>query len=452
MIFKNLYINLIVRITLISATCFLFPFAINKYHDIIININIIAFLLIQIALLIRRLNYVNRDLVAFFDSLKYDDSSILLTNEFQNINYLQLSRRLQTVNKQILNLKEKSIKQDHYFKVITEIANVGLLSFNENGTVKLANKTLKELLKIQDIVNITELNALHPDFSDTIKNLQTSEQKLLKVTLQENYSLKILNLLIKQAEFKTSEEKLKIVSIQDIKNELDEKELESWQKLIRILRHEIMNSIGPISSTIDTLNEIITNPENNKTRVLKELNNEIISDIGSGLKIIKERNIGLQHFVDSFRSISKLPEPNFEKISLESLIENICLFWEKEFEKKNIQFNSQIKPNIEFIIADKIQIEQLIINLIKNSVEANSSKIFISVFEESFGKISIKVTDNGDGIQTEMIDEIFMPFFTTKEQGSGIGLSLARQIMRLHGGSISVQSVPDTETTFTLTF
>lgn len=452
MIFKNLYINIIVRIALISATCFLLPIANNKYHDIIININIIAFLIIQVVLIIRRLNYLNRDLIAFFDSLKYDDSTILLTNEFQNINYLRLSRRLQVVNKQILSLKEKNAKQDHYFKTITELSNVGLLSFNEKGSVKLANKALNKLLEVKDVANIKELNFLHPDFSEILSNLQPSEQKLIKINLKEKNSNRLLNLLIKSADFKTKEENLKIVSIQDIKNELDEKELESWQKLIRILRHEIMNSIGPISSTIDTLNEIITNPDNNQTVEIKDLDNEIINDIASGLKIIKERNIGLQNFVDSFRSISKLPKPSFKKIDIMTLFSDIELFWKKEFEKKNVKCESFINGNVEYVVADKNQIEQIIINLIKNSLEANSSNISISAFEDSYSKVSIKITDNGQGIQSELLDEIFLPFFTTKEQGSGIGLSLARQIMRLHGGGISVQSIPNSETTFTLSF
>jgi nitrogen fixation/metabolism regulation signal transduction histidine kinase len=395
---------------------------------------------------------MNRDLIAFFDSLKYDDSTILLTNEFQNINYLRLSRRLQVVNKQILSLKEKNVKQDQYFKTITELSNVGLLSFNEKGSVKLANKALNELLGIKGFVNIKELNFLHPDFSDILRNLQASEQKLIKINLKEKNNDRLLNLLVRSADFKTNDENLKIVSIHDIKNELDEKELESWQKLIRILRHEIMNSIGPISSTIDTLNEIITHPKNNQTLDINELNNEIISDIASGLKIVKERNIGLQNFVDSFRSISKLPKPKFEKIKIESLFKDIKLFWEKEFEKNSITFESFIDYNTDSLVADKNQMEQVIINLIKNSLEANSSKISISAFEESYGKVSIKITDQGKGIQAEMIDDIFMPFFTTKEQGSGIGLSLARQIMRLHGGNISVQSDPNITTSFILSF
>ncbi|MBU8892326.1 MAG: ATP-binding protein [Bacteroidales bacterium] len=452
MIFKNLYINIIVRIVLISATCFVLPIANNRYHDIIININIIALLLIQIVLIIRRLNYMNRDLIAFFDSLKYDDSTILLTNEFQNINYLRLSRRLQVVNKQILSLKEKNAKQDQYYKTITELSNVGLLSFNEKGSIRLANKALNELLEVKDLVNIKELNFLHPNFSEILINLQPSEQKLIKISLKEKNSDRLLSLLIKSAVFKTKDENLTIVSIHDIKNELDEKELESWQKLIRILRHEIMNSIGPISSTIDTLNEIISQPDSDKTLDIKELSNERIHDIASGLKIIKERNVGLQQFVDSFRSISKLPKPSLKKIDIKPLFSDIELIWEKELEKRNVKFESLIDYSVDYIVADKSQIEQIIINLIKNSLEANCSNITIAASKDGVGKISIKVIDNGQGIQSEILDEIFLPFFTTKEQGSGIGLSLARQIMRLHGGNISVQSVPNIETAFTLTF
>ena len=185
MIFKNLYINIIVRIILISATCFLLPIANNKYHDIVININIIAFLVIQVVLIIKRLNYLNRDLIAFFDSLEYDDSTILLSNEFQNINYLRLSRRLQLVNRQILQLKEKNAKQDQYFKTITELSNVGLLSFNKEGSIKLANLALKELLGVKKPINISELNFLHPDFSELLKNLRPSEQKLVKISIKE---------------------------------------------------------------------------------------------------------------------------------------------------------------------------------------------------------------------------------------------------------------------------
>ncbi len=448
MIFKNLYINIIIRVVLIATNSFLFFFANQKYHDIIINLNLGVLFVIQVILLIRRLNYVNRDLIAFFDSIKYDDSSILLTNEFQDINYLRLSRRLQTVNKQIIKLKEQNTKQDQYFKTLTDIANIGLISFIENGEIRLANKAIKDLLGLENFSNIRDLDNLYTNFSYTLLKLKPSEHKTIKL---KNNKEELLQLSVRLTDFRTNEENLKIVSIHNIKNELDEKELEAWQKLTRTLRHEIMNSIGPISSTIDTLNELIIDPETNNPYLINEINIDLITDISEGLKIIKERNAGLQKFVDNFRTISKLPNPVFEQIKVESLFSEVRSFWRNELENKNIHFYYKIEKNDLEIIADKSQIEQIIINLIKNSIEASSKQITLIAFISN-EKINIEIKDDGEGIQKEVIDDIFLPFYTTKEQGSGIGLSLARQIMRLHGGSISVKSIPEEKTIFTLQF
>ncbi len=452
MIFKNLYFNIILRTLLLTGSCLLLPLANNKYHDIIININIMVFIVLQIVLLIRRLNFVNRDLISFFDSLKYDDSSVILSNEFQNQDYFRLSKRLQNVNKQILKLKEQNIQQDIYFKTVTEHATVGLMGFDEKGQVKLCNKAFRELLNIESVSKISKLNSIHSDFESILNKIEPSDQKLLKI----DYNNKITQLVIRATNFKTKDQNLKLISIQDIKNELDQKELESWQKLVQILRHEIMNSIGPISSTIDTLHEIITNPTTNETRELKDLNNEILGDISAGLKIIKERNIGIHEFIEKFRSLSRIPKPEMKKVSMVELFSNIQLFWENELKKKNIHFETSIKDNIEYLLADKNQIEQILINLIKNSIESISNKangkIILTAYFTNISKIAIDVTDNGKGISAEIIDQVFTPFFTTKENGSGIGLNLARQMMRLHGGNISLKSIPESDTTFTLTF
>ncbi|MBI9053535.1 MAG: ATP-binding protein [Bacteroidales bacterium] len=450
MIFKNLYINIIVRIILISATCILFPIAYIKYHDWIINANIIAFIIIQIIFLIRRLNFTNRDLISFLDSIKYDDSSIILSNEYQNQDYYRLSRRLQNVNKQILKLKEQNIQKDQYFKTVSEHATVGLLSFDKKGIIKLCNKAFKDLFSIDSIRNISDLNMYNANFENLLQDIKPSEQNLIKIQINN----RIYQLTIHATQFILKEEKLKLVSIQDIKNELDEKELESWQKLVQILRHEIMNSIGPISSTIDTLNEIITNPENEETRKLQELNNEMIDDIASGLKIIKDRNLGIQVFIDKFRSLSRLPKPEFALVNVKTLFSNLELLWEKESKKKNINLESTIKDNIKTVYADKNQLEQVIINLIKNSIEAIGDKsngsIEISVFNLANQKIAIQVTDNGKGINLDDVDNIFLPFYTTKLNGSGIGLSLAKQIIRLHGGTINLDLSEKNRTSFTI--
>jgi signal transduction histidine kinase len=452
MIFKNLYFNIIVRIILISATCILFPIAYLKYHDWIINANIIAFIIIQIALLIRKLNFTNRDLISFLDSIKYDDSSIILSNEYQNQDYFRLSKRLQKVNKQILYLKEQNLQKDLYFKTVTEHATVGLLSYDNKGSIKLCNSKLKYLFNTKSLSNISELNVFNKDLEIILQSIKPSEQKLIKVYINGE----VAQLTIHATYYNSKLEKLKLVSIQDIKNELDEKELESWQKLVQILRHEIMNSIAPISSTIDTLSELITNTETNQAKKLDDLNDEMIYDIASGLQIIKDRNDGIQLFIDQFRSLSKIPTPKLEKINLQLFFSNIEKLWNSELKKKNISFHFTIDENIEFILVDKNQLEQVIINLIKNSIEAiednPKGEIKILISQTETNQVNIEITDNGKGIAKEEIEKVFLPFYTTKEQGSGIGLSLAKQIIRLHGGSISVNSVPKTGTSFTLKF
>lgn len=446
MIFRNLYYNIILRIVLLVASCFLLPIAHNKYHDIVIDVNIVVAIIIQVVLLIRRLNYVNRDLISFFDSIKYDESSIILSNKEQSQDYFRLSKRLQRVNQQIINLKEKNVQQDFYYKTIIEHATVGLLVFYNTGKIKLCNKAFKALLHIENPTHISDLNKLHGDFEDTLQNITTQEQKLIKARVNNN----LTQLVIRATELKTKEDKLKLVSVQDIKNELDKKELDAWQKMVRILRHEIMNSISPISSTIDTLNDIIINPENNKTHEIESLNQEIIEDIAAGLKIVQERNKGIQKFIDQFRTISKLPEPIFEKTDISSLLDDVQAFWKKDLESKGIELKIYSRSNISMVI-DKNQIEQILINLIKNSVEAGATKIILSAEENEEEKHQILIMDNGQGITNEILENIFVPFFTTKEQGSGIGLSLARQIMRLHGGNISVQATSE-KTTFILEF
>lgn len=446
MIFRNLYYNIIFRIVLLVASCFLLPIAHNKYNDIVIDANIVVLIIIQIILLIRRLNYVNRDLISFFDSIKYDESSIILSNKEQSQDYFRLSKRLQRVNQQIIKLKEKNIQQDFYYKTIIEHASVGLLVFDNTGKIKLCNKAFKALLQIENPTHISDLNIINGDFEATLQSITIQEQKLIKARVN-NY---LTQLVIRATELKTKEDNLKLVSVQDIKQELDRKELDAWQKMVRILRHEIMNSISPISSTIDTLNDIITNSENNKTHEIESLNQEIIEDIASGLKIVQERNKGIQKFIDQFRTISKLPEPTFEKTTISSLLNDVQAFWQKDLDSKGIELKTFSKPN-DSIIIDKTQIEQILINLIKNSVEANATKIILSAEKKEEEKHHILIMDNGQGIPDEILDNIFVPFFTTKEQGSGIGLSLARQIMRLHGGNISVQSASD-KTTFILEF
>jgi two-component system nitrogen regulation sensor histidine kinase NtrY len=245
-----------------------------------------------------------------------------------------------------------------------------------------------------------------------------------------------------------------IASIKNIQTVLENQEIESWQKLIRVLTHEIMNSITPISSLTSTVDGLLMSYIDEQN--IEEEEAEDLIDIRSAIHTIRKRSDGLIHFVDTYRNLTKIPTPNFKQALVCSLLENVRLLFKEECKNKKIDFKIEVNPENIVINADVQLIEQVIINLVKNSIQAlegvKSPKISIKASYNQRSRPTIQVSDNGKGIIKEVLDKIFIPFFTTKTSGSGIGLSLSRQILRLHNGSISARSVPNKETTFTLTF
>jgi signal transduction histidine kinase len=245
-----------------------------------------------------------------------------------------------------------------------------------------------------------------------------------------------------------------ILSIQDIKNELDEKEIESWMKLIRVLMHEIMNSITPITSLSESLSNIYST---GGIPVLPEqVNVKTIATTLQGLNVIKEQGKGLMSFVESYRKLTRVPEPEKKLFKVADLMSRVMILYNSldNINKTNLTISLK-KPDLE-IFADQNLISQVLINLLKNALEANENnfegKITIVSSENSGNHSEICVIDNGPGISEENLDEIFVPFFTTRQNGSGIGLSISRQIMRAHGGNLKVRSVPYKETAFCLSF
>jgi signal transduction histidine kinase len=247
---------------------------------------------------------------------------------------------------------------------------------------------------------------------------------------------------------------IKLVSFQDITNELDKKELDSWQRLIRVLTHEIMNSISPITSLATVISGYFKNKDNENPVLPENINHQIISKTLSGLNTIEETGKGLLDFVEKYRSLTSLPKPNLSKFTIDSLFRKCKLLMESNI-SSDIEIIASAYPEDISIVADDSQVEQILINLIKNAFEALYNKENGIIHLKAFygdGGIVIQVEDNGIGISNDIIEDIFMPFYTTKENGSGIGLSLSKIIMQNHNGTISVNSAPDMGTKFTLKF
>ncbi len=304
--------------------------------------------------------------------------------------------------------------------------------------------------ELQTPDHISIIKKINEDLYELILKLSSGQNEMIKVILKGE----LMQLSVYASEFKLQEVPHKLVSIQDIKEELETQELESWQKLIRVLTHEIMNSVTPISSLSSAINEMMTE-ENGTMKSLSKIPAEDVDDMYSSLRTIEERSKGLLKFVSNYKDLTRLPQPVFKNIKLVELFDDVSSLMKKTLDKHKIGFEVFSEGPELAIYADKDMILQVLINLIVNAIDALEKKRNKKIRMTGFRlgeKTFIQVSDNGQGIDRESIDKIFIPFFTTKKKGSGIGLNLARQIMRLHKGSIYFTSEEGKGTTFTLEF
>ncbi|PCH66849.1 MAG: hypothetical protein COC06_12180 [Bacteroidales bacterium] len=452
MIYQKLSIVIIVRVFGLLVNCIVLALTWVYYKDVLVIANLLIILSLQIYLFIRKLNSINHDLENFFISIRNNDTSIKFQNRKSNLGYNELFTQFDLITKSIQNIKIENENRNQYFKVLVEHVGVGLVSFNEKGKVFLFNGAAKEIFNKANLFHIQHLDRIQDGISSLILGLEPSEQKL--ISLFRNHEM--IKLSVKATKLKMSDENLTLVSFQNIKTELDDKELDSWQKLIRVLTHEIMNSISPVSSSLSTLIDFYRDEDTNEQISIKEVDAEMISDTISGLEIIDERIKGMLDFVHRFRNIAIVPKPNIQRVDILKRIVKISNLFSEKFRRSEIEFCLICKDNKVDLNVDPVLLDQIIINLLTNSIQAfqgvEDKKITLWIGRNEEERVFIEIEDNGSGIEKDLQEEIFVPFFTTKTDGSGVGLSLSRQLMRLHGGTISFKSVPHKQTLFRLQF
>ena len=402
----------------------------------------------QLVELYRFTSQTNRKLTRFLESVKYSD----FLSGFANDNKLGRSfRELNTAFNEVLEAfrNTRTEKEEHwqYLNTIVQQVRTGIISFDPDGQVQLMNTNAKRFIGIASLKNVNELADTNPKLYQALMEVQSGKSTLYKSGNEYLLTLQATELRIRG-------NTVKLVTLQNIQNELQKQELDAWQNLTRVLRHEIMNSITPISSLTSTLREIL---DHDMTKVENhyELQSEGAEDLREGLTTIENRSKGLIKFIDAYREYTSLPQPKIKSIRVKDLLEKVAQFMKPELKKTPIQFGYHCESEYITIQGDEEMIEQVLINLIKNAMEAleqvENPRIELNgSFHDN--AVSIEVIDNGSGIIPEAIERIFIPFFTTKKTGSGIGLALSRQIMQMHNGSLTVKSEPDVKTVFTLNF
>jgi two-component system, NtrC family, nitrogen regulation sensor histidine kinase NtrY len=450
--FKTLKFRLVVRVLLLACTLTLFAFLVCKSDFLFVAIAVALLAAYQIRSLIYFTEKTNRDISRFLLSIRYDDTSQAFTSEGLGSSFSELNDAFGRVVRKLQEARSDMEIHSRYLNTIIQHLGIGLLVFRPDGAVILINNAAKKLLKVTGLGDIHNLEPAAPEFVNTLLNLKHGDKKLERFHSEGETSY----LSIFARTFLMREEKYILVSIQNIQAELEEKEMEAWQNLIKVLTHEIMNSITPISSMAATLLDMLGTEEKQLDPAGDPLSREEAEEMYEALKTIHQRSQGLMNFVNSYRNMTLIPKPKFRLVSVSDFFRRVEHLMSHKLTDQGIAFRWSVEPETLELTADPDLMEQVMINLLLNAIRAVAGRrnpsITLSAVLSPEGKVILTVEDNGVGIVEEALEKIFIPFFTTNKQGSGIGLSLSRQILRLHNAAISAKSAPDQGATFTLRF
>ena len=450
--YRKFYIIAVIRTILMIVTIFLFVYLFSHSRLFVVTGLVGLAIIIQTLLIIRYVTQSNRYLTRFLDAVKYSEFTQNFEVDGLGKSFDELKSSFNNVIEEFQKIRNEKEEQYFFLQNVIHHIGVSMLAYDKDGNVEMFNNATKRLFRKNTIKNIKELADISPEIVDVLLKLKTGERTLIRIQDSDD----ILQLIIFAKEFKIRDQIITLVSIQNIQDELEEKEMEAWQNLIRVLTHEIMNSITPIVSLTSTANSILSDIDKQCNDENPELPLDTFKDLQSALKTINKRSTGLMHFVETYRNLTKIPRPEFSIFKVSDLYSGIATLLEQDLKKENISLKYDIDPLDLELTADEELIDQVLINLVKNSIHAlegiNNPAIRLHAYLSERGRIILQVEDNGQGIIADVLDKIFIPFFTTKQGGSGIGLSLSRQILRLHGGTISARSLPNEKTVFTIRF
>lgn len=388
---------------------------------------------------------------------KFNSNVLFLLNALDNGEYSfhfsedKLSRREKELNVMLNRIKEilvgarkEVVENEKFLSLIIESVSTGIIIMDEKGHVQTVNQSALDLMGLPVFTHINQLSNVNEAFPDLFRNLRVGDNPRIEVSNEREemqVSLSLSEIVIKRG-------RMKVITLNNIGNELEAKEMESWIRLIRVMTHEIMNSIAPITSLSETLLTLHNMPENDSSDEDLRLNTiEAFETIHSTAK-------GLLSFVDSYRKFTAIPKPNIRSFEVKPLIDKILHLEEKCINEKNIHVELREADEHTEWMADEKLITQVLVNLVKNAVEAITDtelkRIRISINRLADGKVQVEVSNTGNPIPKEVLPHIFIPFFTTKDSGTGIGLSISRYIMRLHGGKLTHATSAEGWTVFTV--
>ncbi|QTN39655.1 hypothetical protein HZ996_11070 [Cryomorphaceae bacterium] len=435
MTFNKHYLGIVFRIVLLMLASWgavYFYSVRGLYMTALLLLVVVIFQVLELFRLVRR---TNRELTRLFESIRNNDFSLHFSEKNEGSGFQELHSSLNTIIDAYKRVKVQ--KEQHYQQLaqVVEYLNSGVLSYDELGHIHLMNSAARDILDIPALKDWSMISERRPRWTKAMEEIPFNEQRAVEI---EGSVVNSPQLAFK-GKIRLGDSEHTIISFQGIKDEVERQEIQAYHKLIRILTHEIMNSVTPISSLSETLDSMLRDEENGNRKRIQDLDDEQLEDLSQGLRTISKRSEGLLHFVDDYRKLTRIPRPEPEHNDLalwwkeiEPILQELC-------QRNGNQLNTQLITRNKTAFYDPHLLEQVLINLVKNANEALTGQQDgeIDIHLEAHGEQwSIQVDDNGSGIDIDKRSQIFIPFYSTKDQGSGIGLSLSKSILQSHRGKL----------------
>jgi len=428
----------LLQLVFLLVNCFVLMWLVlsSAWYAVIV-VSVIV-LLVQVLLIVRYLDQSNRAIARFLVTVKYDDVSQGFYREQAPESFRELGQAMEEVVTGLQQAKAEKEEQATYMRVLVQHIPVAVIAVRDDGSISLFNNAARRLFGLSDIRELEQLQSFDRGLTGAIATLEPGGERLVRV-VQDNG---LLQLNISATSLKLKGRSEKIVSIQDIQGQLENQEMEAWQNLIRVLTHEIMNSVTPITSLAQTASETVDGlitelPDGSTMR-------EDLQDTFDALDTVGRRGAGLMRFVESYRSLTRLPTAKIRIFRLDAFLQRIGTLLEASFRRQGVKFQTLVEPESLELSGDPELLEQAVINLLKNAQDAvmdtENPQVSLAARLGTKGHIIIAVKDNGSGMSEDILNNIFVPFFTTKRHGTGVGLSLVRQIVRLHRGQVGITS------------
>ncbi len=461
MTFNRFNAGVIIRVLLLFGTMWVLVYCVFNKYTLYITGSLGVFTVLLLIELVNFVSKTNNELAKFIMAVKYTDFSYHFNEREAPQSFKELRHAFNEVHDTFRQLRFEKETHHQYLQTIIEFIDTGILSFDTTGEVEMMNQSFKKMINVPYLKNIKTLQKKNEALYQAITKLKVGENTLIRLDVNQN----TLKLMLSATTFKAHGKKFMLIAFQNVSSALEENETATWQKLLRVMTHEIMNSVAPISSLADTLvkrlqaSEDLIMVDTEGEAIDGDAVRDVFEDVALGVEVIHKRSEGLLKFAESYRNMSKISDPVLSTVIIRELFETIQKLMQADLEKKHkkhIEIKISVVPPHLTVQADVRLIEQVLINLVLNAAEAVKNRevpvIKLSGKLGENGRPMMEVIDNGIGIPPSLAENIFIPFFTTNKNGSGIGLSLSKQIMQLHRGSIQMQSVENEGTVFSLRF